>query len=92
MPFTVKENIDVTGSATTQGLPALAAAVPPLDAPVVERMRRAGAIPLARTNMPDLGLRVHTESTLRGLTRNPWSPARTAAGRAGARPRRSRPE
>ena len=46
-------------------------------------MRAAGAIPIARTNMPDLGLRVHTESTLRGLTRNPWNPERTAGGSSG---------
>jgi len=83
VPFTVKENIDVAGSATTQGLPALAEAVPPRDAPIVERLRGAGAIPLARTNMPDLGLRVHTESTLRGLTRNPWSAAHTTGGSSG---------
>jgi amidase len=83
VPFTVKENIDLTGSATTQGLPALAQAMPAIDAPVVERLRRAGAIPLARTNLPDLGLRVHTESALHGLTRNPWDATRTAGGSSG---------
>src|SRR5206468_11671286 len=72
VPFTVKENIDVAGSATTQGLPALAGAIAPIDAPVVARLRGAGAIPIARTNLPDLGLRVHTESFLHGATRNPW--------------------
>jgi amidase len=50
VPFTVKENIDCTGSATTQGVPALAEAMPPRDAPVVERMKAAGGIPIARTN------------------------------------------
>ena len=83
VPFTVKENIDVAGWPTTQGVPALAEAIPPVDAPVVERMRAAGAIPFARTNLPDFGLRFHTESLLRGLTRNPWNPDVTAGGSSG---------
>ena len=47
VPFTVKENIDMAGLPTTWGVPALAQAVVPADAPVVERMRAAGAIQLA---------------------------------------------
>jgi len=83
VPFTVKENIDLAGTATTQGVPGLAEAVAPVDAPHVERMRAAGAIPIGRTNLPDFGLRVHTDSALHGLTRNPWNPARTAGGSSG---------
>jgi amidase len=83
VPFTVKENIDVAGTPTTQAMPALAEAVSPLDAPHVERLRAAGAIPIGRTNLPDLGLRVHTDSSLHGLTRNPWDPERTAGGSSG---------
>jgi amidase len=83
VPFTVKENIDMAGLATTHGVPSLANAVVPVDAPVVERMRAAGAIPIGRTNMPDMGLRVATESSLHGITRNPWHPRRTAAGSSG---------
>ena len=83
VPITVKENIDVAGSATTNGVPAFEQAVAPLDAPVVERMRAAGAIPFARTNLPDFGLRVHTDSALRGLTRNPWRQDVTAGGSSG---------
>src|ERR1700722_8269948 len=83
VPFTVKENIDVAGLPTTWGVPALAQAVVPIDAPVVERMRAAGAIPIGRTNLPDMGLRIHTVSSLHGLTRNPWNPNRTAGGSSG---------
>jgi amidase len=83
VPFTVKENIDMAGLPTTWGVPALAQAVVPVDAPVVERMRAAGAIPIARTNLPDMALRVHTTSSLHGLTRNPWHPDRTAGGSSG---------
>ncbi len=46
-------------------------------------MRAAGAIPFARTNLPDFGLRVHTDSSLHGLTRNPWNPHVTAGGSSG---------
>jgi amidase len=83
VPFTVKENIDMAGLPTTWGVPALAKAMVPADAPVVERMRAAGAIPIARTNLPDMALRVHTDSSLHGLTRNPWHPGRTAGGSSG---------
>lgn len=83
VPCTVKENIDVAGTPTTQGVNALADAIATIDAPTVERMRAAGAIPFARTNLPDFGLRVHTDSELHGLTRNPWNPAVTAGGSSG---------
>ena len=83
VPFTVKENIDLKGHPTTWGVHALANALVPLDAPVVERMRAAGAIPIARTNLPDMGLRMTTESSLHGITRNPWNLERTAAGSSG---------
>src|SRR5205807_6178345 len=80
VPFTVKENIDVAGSATTQGVAAMAEADPGLDAPQVANLREAGAIPMARTNLPDLALRWHTDNALRGATRNPWDPERTPGG------------
>jgi amidase len=83
VPFTVKANIDMAGQATTWGVPALAHAKVPLDAPVVQRMRAAGAIPIGRTNLPDMGLRMHTDSSLHGLTLNPWHPGRTAGGSSG---------
>jgi amidase len=83
VPCTVKENIDLAGTPTTQAVPALAEAVAPVDAPQVERLRAAGAIPFGRTNLPDFGLRVHTDSALHGLTRNPWNGQRTAGGSSG---------
>src|SRR5215470_5812646 len=83
VPFTVKENIDMAGLPTTWGVPALAQAIVPADAPVVERMRAAGAIPIGRTNLPDMALRIHTTSSLHGLTKNPWHPGRTAGGSSG---------
>jgi amidase len=83
VPFTIKENIDVAGSATTWGCAAFAEQTAATDAPAVARLREAGAIPLARTNMPDFAFRWHTESSVTGHTRNPWDPARTPGGSSG---------
>lgn len=83
VPFTIKENIDLEGTPTTQGVPALAEAVADVDAPVVERMKAAGGIPLARTNLPEFGLRISTANPLYGRTMNPWDPSRVAGGSSG---------
>lgn len=83
VPFTIKENIDIVGSATTQGVPAMAGAMPPVDAPIVARMKAAGAIPLARTNLPEFALRISTDNPLNGRTNNPWDPSRTCGGSSG---------
>jgi amidase len=83
VPFTIKENIDSVGSATTQGVPMLAEALPGEDAPVVARMKAAGAIPIGRTNMPEMGLRLSTDNPLRGRTLNPWNSELTAGGSSG---------
>jgi amidase len=91
VPFTVKENIDLAGTPTTVGLKALAGAYPGLDAPIVERMRAAGAIPIGRTNCPNFTLRWHTDSELWGATVNPWDRFRTPGRQVAARRRRSPP-
>lgn len=83
VPFTIKINIDVAGYATSQGSEFLKDCMATADAPTVERMRRAGAVALARTNMPDLGLRVNSESSLYGSTHNPWKRGYTAGGSSG---------
>lgn len=83
VPFTIKENIDIAGQPTTSGVPIFAGAIAPETAPAVERMLAAGAIPVGRTNLPDMGLRIHTDSTLYGRTKNPWNAERTAGGSSG---------
>jgi amidase len=77
VPFTVKEMLDVVGTPTTQGLAALVDAYPARDAPAVERLKAAGAIPIGRTNMPSGAVRWHCESELWGATLNPWDRSRT---------------
>jgi amidase len=83
VPFTVKINLDVAGYATSEGAAMLKDFVATHDAPTVEKMRSAGAIMLARTNMPDFGLRMNTESSLFGSTHNPWKRGYTTAGSSG---------
>jgi amidase len=83
VPFTTKENIDLAGTPTTHGLKALAGAYPVRDAPDVERMRNAGAIPIGRTNLPDFAIGWHTDSELRGATVNPWGRSRTPGASSG---------
>jgi amidase len=77
VPFTVKSSLDVVGTPTTHGLRALADAYPARDAPAVERLTAAGAIPLGRTNLPTAAVRWHCESELWGATVNPWDRTRT---------------
>ena len=87
VPFT-EGDIDVAGTPTTQGLKALASAYPTRDAPIVERMKSAGAISIGRTNLPSGAMRWHCESELWGATLNPWDKSRTpgasSAGEAAA--------
>lgn len=83
VPMTVKENIDLIGSATTSGLKINLEHLPQRDAPHIEQLRAAGAIAIGRTNMPDYGMRWHSQSQLRGHTINPWNPDRTPGGSSG---------
>ncbi|HET9204580.1 MAG TPA: amidase [Acidimicrobiia bacterium] len=83
VPFTVKENIDLEGTPTTHGLKALAEAYPSRDAPVVERLKTAGGIPLGHTNCSTITVRWHTESEIWGSTVNPWNRSRTPGASSG---------
>lgn len=83
VPFTVKGNIDLAGTPTTAGLKALAGAYPTGDAPAVERLRAAGAIPIGRTNLATFAVRWHCDSELWGATVNPWDRTRTPGASSG---------
>ncbi|MFT7042610.1 MAG: amidase [Candidatus Azotimanducaceae bacterium] len=71
------------GSATTNGGSAFPQAMPTQDAPVVVRMKAAGAISYTRTNLPELGLRISTANPLRGRTLNSWTIDRARGGSNG---------
>ncbi len=56
---------------------------PPTDSLLAERFTAAGLIPIGRTNTPEFGLTVTTESTALGPARNPWNPAHSTGGSSG---------
>ena len=88
VPVTIKENVDVAGQATTNGLPAFADLIAPDHSPVVRNLLDAGAIIVGRTNTPELSMRGTTVNPLRGRTLNPWdddaSPGGSSGGAAAA--------
>lgn len=84
VPFSVKDSIDVAGSRTTSGtLGRKNAPVADRDATLVRRLREAGAIPVAKTNLPDLLFSFETENLLFGRTNNPYDLTRTPGGSSG---------
>lgn len=83
VPFTVKESLDCLESPTTMGVPALKSRLPYADAPAVARLKAAGAIPVGRTNLSEMGMRLDTDNPLHGRTRNPLVAYLTAGGSSG---------
>lgn len=83
VPVTLKENIDQTGQANTNGLPALADNIADADSPVARHLREAGAIVIGRTNTPEFSYRWFTDNPLRGRTLNPWQADLTPGGSSG---------
>ncbi|HYH34440.1 MAG TPA: amidase family protein, partial [Nocardioides sp.] len=83
LPFAVKDTHDVAGWRTTYGSPLFAEHVPDRDDLAVERIRRAGAVLIGRTNVPEFAAGSHTFNRVFGTTRNPVDPGRSAGGSSG---------
>jgi aspartyl-tRNA(Asn)/glutamyl-tRNA(Gln) amidotransferase subunit A len=83
VPFSVKDLVVTAGVRTTFGTPILRDNVPAEDAPMVERLRRAGAIMLGKTNTPTFGWIGSTHNLVFGVSRNPWKLDRTPGGSSG---------
>ncbi len=83
IPVTIKENVDQQGKATPNGIRAFANIIAPADAPVVANLRRAGAIIVGRTNVPEFSMRATTDNPLRGRTINPWDRDTSPGGSSG---------
>lgn len=83
LPVAHKDLHDTAGIRTTYGSPLFADRVPDRDHLVVERLRRAGAITVGKTNVPELGMGSHTVNPVFGATRNPYDPFRSAGGSSG---------
>jgi len=82
-PHAVKDLVATNGVRTTQGSPLFADFVPAQDALLVQRLRRAGAIIIGKTNVPEFVLGSHTFNPLFGATRNAYAQDRTAGGSSG---------
>lgn len=85
VPFTVKESIAVRGMSNAAGLVARRDYRSESNAPVVQRLVDAGAIPLAVTNTSELTLWIESENRLYGRTENPYDPTRRPTGRRSPR-------
>ncbi|HEX2166076.1 MAG TPA: amidase [Longimicrobiales bacterium] len=83
IPFTVKEMIEVAGMPLTFGSAVRRGRTGARDATVVARLRRAGAIPLGVTNVPEWGMWFESYNALYGRTNNPYNLQHTPGGSSG---------
>jgi len=84
VPLSIKSSIDVGGGLRCEaGTKLRAGCVPSPDAPLVARLRKAGAIILGVTNTPELLMAWETDNLLYGRTNNPWDLSRTPGGSSG---------
>ncbi len=84
VPFSVKDSIEVRGTVCSAGTLGYRNNPPSQrDATLVARLRDAGAIPIARTNLPDLLFAFESDNLIYGRTNNPFDPTRTSGGSSG---------
>jgi Asp-tRNA(Asn)/Glu-tRNA(Gln) amidotransferase A subunit family amidase len=83
VPLSIKSAIDVTGHRCEAGSRLRAGYVAAEDAPLVARLRAAGAVILGVTNTPELLMAWETDNLIYGRTNNPWDLTRTAGGSSG---------
>jgi aspartyl-tRNA(Asn)/glutamyl-tRNA(Gln) amidotransferase subunit A len=83
VPFTVKDSIDTAGLPTQRGSPIFKGRIPAADATTVARMKSAGGIVMAKTNLPEFSYWIETDNLLTGRTNNPWNLDRTPGGSSG---------
>jgi aspartyl-tRNA(Asn)/glutamyl-tRNA(Gln) amidotransferase subunit A len=80
VPVTIKENIATRGVPVPLGCAATLLQPAAADAPPAARLREAGAVIVAKTTMPDLGMLSSGLSSFHALTRNPWDPSMNPGG------------
>jgi amidase len=83
VPVTIKDNVEVRGQRTPNGVAGLAHIIARDDAPIVRRLVDAGAVIVGRTNTPEFSMRATTNNALYGLTLNPWDARISCGGSSG---------
>jgi Asp-tRNA(Asn)/Glu-tRNA(Gln) amidotransferase A subunit family amidase len=83
VPVSIKSSMEVAGMRCEAGSKLRAGFVAARDAPLVSRLRNAGAIILGTTNAPELLMAWETDNLLYGRTNNPWDLSRTSGGSSG---------
>jgi amidase len=83
VPVTVKVNIDQQGFATTNGLKLQRDAIATSNSPVIDHLKKSGAVILGRTNCPAFSYRWFTTNLIHGDTKNPRDPGLTPGGSSG---------
>lgn len=83
VPITIKDTIETKGLKTTSGSVLRARHVPDKDAPAVTRLKEAGAILLAKTNVPEMAIPYECDNPVFGRTNNPHDLRLTSGGSSG---------
>ncbi len=83
LPFGVKELEDLAGFPSTQASLPFKDHYPQWDSIQVQRLKKAGAIAIGKTNSPEFGYTAFTKNLIWGVSRNPWNPERTPGGSSG---------
>jgi len=83
LPIAFKDLESAVGFPFTKGSPIFKDVMPAEDTVVVERLRRAGAIPIGKTNVPEFGMGSHTYNKVYGTTFNPYDRSKSAGGSSG---------